>query len=126
MDKQNYKASEYINPFRAYDNVLNDIKNYNRADTVNMNELEMNKFRHLAGPAFLTSAFYPPKLVRALGKGKEFKDKNLQNRGLEDTLFDLKNNEKGIIIGLANKNIKGNQKNLFDFIFETEIKPNRK
>lgn len=85
----------------------------------------MDKFRHIAGPAYLTSAFYNPFLVEQLGRGKEFKDYFIQKRGLEDTLFDLENNKKGIEIGLANRNVKGNQKNLFDYIFETEIKPYR-
>ena len=107
---------------QRYDALLDDIKRYNRADTTNMNEQEMNTFRHIAGPAFMTSEYYNPGLVRALGYGKEIKD-IFMGRGLEDTLYDLKNNEKGIKIG---KNYKGNkQKTLFDYIYETEIKPKR-
>ena len=64
-------------------------------------------------------------LVRVLGYSKEIKDL-LMGRGLEDTLYDLQNNEKGMVIGGANKNLKGNKNNLFDFIYETEIKPYRK
>lgn len=126
MDNQNYTLWQKLNPKKIYDDLLVDIKGYNKADTTNMSELEMNKFRHIAGPAYLTSAVYHPLFVDLLGRGKEFKDQHFQKRGLEDTLYDLENNKKGIEIGLANRNLKGNQKNLFDYIFETEIKPYRK
>lgn len=107
---------------QRYDNVLNDITKYNRADTVNMNEKEMNKFRHIAGPAFMTSEYYPSALVRFLGVGKEIKD-IIQGRGLKDTYIDLKNNEKGLNIG---NEYKGQpQKTIFNYIFDTEILPNR-
>lgn len=112
-------------PMKKYNQVLDDIKDYNRADTVNMSEQEMNKFRHIAGPAYLTSRYYPGYLTRLFGLGKEHKDL-LQKRGLADTMNDLKNNELGLKIGEANKNLKSNQKTLFDYIFETQIKPYRK
>lgn len=112
-------------PIKKYNQVLDNIKNYNRADTVNMSENEMNKFRHIAGPAYLTSQYYPESLTRIFGLGKEHKDL-LQGRGIADTLTDLKNNEIGINIGKANRNLKNNQKTLFDYIFETQIKPDRK
>ena len=105
-----------------YDNLLDDIKKYNRADTVNMTENEMNKFRHIAGTAFMTSNYYPSAFIRLLGVGKEIKDL-FQGRGFKDTFFDLGNNEKGLSIG--NK-FKGNSRNgLFDHIFKTEIEPYR-
>lgn len=114
-----------LNPINKYNEILGDIKNYNRADTVNMSENEMNKFRHIAGPAYLTSQYYPKPLVRSLGYMKEIKDL-FQGRGLSDTLQDLKNNETGIVIGEANRNIQGgNQKTLFDYIFHNHIKSNR-
>lgn len=52
--------------FGKYKDTLNDIKKYNRADTVNMTENEMNKFRHIAGPAWLSN-LYTPAVVTALG-----------------------------------------------------------
>ncbi len=126
MENIKYGFFNNPNPFKVYDGVLEDIKKYNRADTTNMSELELNKFRHIAGPAYLTSKYYHPTLVNALGLGKEAKDLIFQGRGLEDTIYDFKNNQKGIEIGLANRNINRTQKNLFDYIFETEIKPYRK
>ena len=126
MENKKYGFLNNPNPLRVYDEVLEDIKKYNRADTTNMSELEMNKFRHIAGPAYLTSEYYNPALVNTLGIGKEAKDLFIQRRGLEDTIYDLQNNQKGINIGLDNRNIKRNQRKLFDYIFETEIKPYRK
>lgn len=119
MAEQNFNKWNLIG---NYNNVLDDIKKYNRADTVNMSEQEMNKFRHIAGPAVFTSNNYPAGLTRFLGYGKEVKDL-FQGRTLADTLFDLTNNETGIAIG---KEFKGKpNKTLYDYIFETEIKPNR-
>lgn len=124
MDNRN-SLYNLLTAWGKYKNVDNDIKNYNRADTVNMSENEMNKFRHIAGPAYLTSQYFSPALVNFYGAIKEGKDL-LQGRGLKDTKYDWKNNQKGINIGDANRNIKdNNQKNLFDYIFETEIKPFR-
>lgn len=124
MDKQQNKLWDYLNMYGTYNKTLDDLKKYNRADTVNMSEQEMNKFRHIAGPAYLTSRYYPGWLTNTLGYGKEVKDV-LMGRGIEDTLYDLGNNQKGIIIGQANRNVKGDKKSLFDYIFETEIKPYR-
>lgn len=123
MNNDNFLRN--LNPLNRYNEVLNDIKNYNRADTVNMSENEMNRFRHIAGPAYLTSQYYPEHIIRHLGYMKEIKDL-FQGRGLADTIQDLGNNERGINIGKANRNLKNNQKSLFDYIFETEIKPHRK
>ena len=109
----------------AYDSILSDIKNYNRADTVNMSELEMNKFRHIAGPAYLTQKLYSPEKVNTLGFLKEAKD-FLQGRGWNDGKYDFNNNQKGIEIGKAFKNTNISQKALFDYIFRTEIQPYRK
>lgn len=105
-----------------YKDVDKDIKKYNRADTVNMSETEMNKFRHIAGPAYLTSVYYTPETTRKFGRLKEAKD-FVQGRGLKDINFDLSNNEKGIELGEKSQGI--NQKTLFDYIFKTEIEPYR-
>ena len=124
MDQHKKTLSEILNPYGTYNKTLKMIEKYNRADTTNMPEKEMNVFRHIAGPAYLTSGYYPPLFTKALGWGKEAKDL-LVGRGLKDTQTDLTNNIKGINIGEANRNLKGNYKNLFDYIFETEIKPKR-
>lgn len=83
------------------------------------------KFRHIAGPAYLTSKYYSPGITNALGIGKEIKDLVFQGRGLEDTLFDYGNNQIGIGIGLGDRQINGSQKDLFDYIFRTQIEPYR-
>jgi hypothetical protein len=116
---------ELINPFAVNDKVDEDIKKYNRADTVNMTPDEMNKFRHIAASAVLTSKYYKEPYVNLLGHGKEFVDKII-GKDQSDIDFDKANNRKGREIGLANRNIKGTEKNLYDYIFKTEIEPYRK
>lgn len=120
MEKRN-KLYDLITSYGKYNDTLNDIKSYNRADTVNMTEQEMNKFRHIAGPAWLSN-YYSPLVVTGLGNLKESKDL-LMGRSKEDTIFDYWNNQKGIKIGNEKRGIP--QKALFDYIFETEIKPYR-
>lgn len=124
MDSEKISFAERLMMGKNYDKVLEDIKKYNRKDTVNMSELEMNKFRHIAGPAYLTSKYYSPGITNALGIGKEAKDL-LKKRGLEDTLYDYGNNQIGIEIGLGDRQVKGTQKDLFDHIFRTHILPFR-
>ena len=41
------KFIKQLNPLGLYDNIVDDIKKYTRADTVNMSEQEMNQFRHM-------------------------------------------------------------------------------
>lgn len=116
------KFIKQLNPKGLYDTTLDDIKKYNRADTVNMTEQEMNQFRHIAGPAILTSNYYPAGLTRFFGYLKETKDM-IQGKGLEDTKYDLKNNELGISIGLKFPN--NSNKTLYDYIFNNHIAPQR-
>ena len=117
------KFIKQLNPKGLYDNTLDDIKKYNRADTVNMSEQEMNQFRHIAGPAVLRSNYYPAGFTRFLGWSKEIKDL-IQGRGFEDTKYDLRNNEIGISIGSKYPNT--NNKVLYDYIFKNHIEPQRK
>lgn len=116
------KFKQQLDFMGTYDNVLDDIKKYNRADTVNMSEQEMNTFRHIAGPAVMTSNYYPAILTKFFGYGKEFKDLK-QGRGLTDTLYDLRNNKIGINIGKQFPNT--NNKVLYDYVFKNHIEPNR-
>ncbi|MBR6099412.1 hypothetical protein IKP85_06665 [bacterium] len=115
------KLFDLITAYGKYEDALDAIKKYNRADTVNMSENEMNKFRHIAGSALLSDIF-TPKVVTALGNLKESKDM-LVGRGLDDTLYDYGNNQRGIEIG--NKFRGVNPQSLFDYIFKTEIEPYR-
>lgn len=124
MNKQQNSLWAYLNPWGTYKNTLGLLEEYNKADTVNMSESEMNRFRHIAGPAYLTSRYFPPEITKAFGWAKEAKDL-AQGRGLKDTQNDLTNNIKGIYIGLGDRNIKGSAKTLFDYIFKTEIEPLR-
>jgi len=116
------KFKQQLDFMGTYNNVLNDIKKYNRADTANMSEQEMNTFRHIAGPAVMTSNYYPTILTRFFGYGKELKDLT-QGRGLADTLYDLKNNEIGIGIGKQFPN--NSNKTLYDYVFKNHIEPKR-
>ena len=124
MDIQENKVWDYLNPWGTYKKTLNLLEEYNKADTVNMTEPEMNRFRHIAGPAYLTSRYFSPEVTKAFGWAKEAKDL-VQGRGLADTQNDLTNNIKGINIGLGDRNVKGNANTLFDYIFKTEIEPLR-
>ncbi|MBQ3819396.1 hypothetical protein II810_03010 [bacterium] len=110
------------NKFSIYQGLLDDMKNYNRADTVNMTETEINKFRHIAGPAYFANQVTSKGNTYFLGLAKEFKDL-LQGRGLSDSMYDLENNKRGIEIGSSIKKV--DKKVLFDYIFKTEIEPYR-
>lgn len=116
------KFKQQLDFMGNYNNILDDIKKYNRADTVNMSEQEMNIFRHIAGPAVMTSNYYPAILTRIFGYGKELKDLT-QRRGLTDTLYDLKNNE--IDIGIGKQFPSKSNKTLYDYIFKNHIEPQR-
>ncbi len=116
------KFKQQLDFMGNYNNILDDIKKYNRADTVNMSEQEMNIFRHIAGPAVMTSNYYPAILTRIFGYGKELKDLT-QRRGLTDTLYDLKNNEIGI--GIGKQFPSKSNKTLYDYIFKNHIEPQR-
>ena len=121
--KNKNRLLDLVLAWSRYKDVDNDIKNYNRADTVNMSENEMNKFRHIAGPAILTSELYSPFMTKTLGKFKEAKD-ILMGRGLSDTINDLYNNDVGIELGAKSEGI--NRKTLYDYIFNPHIAPYRK
>ncbi len=121
MSKRN-KLIDILNSWGNYKSIDSDIKNYNRADTVNMSENEMNKFRHIAGPAYLTSTYYTPGVTDSLGKIKEVKDL-IMGRGFADTKNDLRHNTIGIELGEKSQGI--NKKTLFDYIFKTQIEPYR-
>ena len=58
------KFIKQLNPLGLYDNILDDIKRYNRADTVNMSEEEMNRFRHIAGTKQTLSGWNCAKFYR--------------------------------------------------------------
>lgn len=117
------KIYDLITAKRKLDQTEQDIRKYNRADTVNMNPEESNKFRHIAGSAWLTSRYYTPAITELLGNTKEIWDR-IRKGSWTDKNIDLQNNKIGIDIGDKNQGI--NQKTIFDYIFKTEIEPNRK
>ena len=43
------KFIKQLNPKSLYGTTLDDLKRYNRADTVNISEEEINRFRYIAG-----------------------------------------------------------------------------
>lgn len=118
--KNNFNKSEFG---QYYNNqLLPSLVNYNRADTVNMNEQEMNQFRHIAGTKqALSDLNWGRGLFYSLGK--EVKD-TFMGYTLEDTLFDLKNDLRAYKLHLLQPSLR--DKALYDFVFNKYIEPKRK
>ncbi len=118
--KNNFNKSEFG---QYYNNqLLPSLANYNRADTVNMNEQEMNQFRHIAGTKqALCDLNWGRGLFYSLGK--EVKD-TFMGYSLEDTLFDLKNDLRAYKLHLQQPGLR--DKTLYDFVFNKYIEPKRK
>lgn len=106
-----------------FKNIEREIMKYNRADTVNMTPAEMNKFRHIAASAYFVSNGYPDYEVELLGHIKEIKD-FCRKFNWTDSDFDIENNKTGIKIGGRLKH--RNKKEIFDYVFKTEIEPKRR
>ena len=107
----------------------NEIQRYNTADGPNMTPNEMNEFRHIAASASLIAMGHPNSIVEIFGYFKEIKDfvrdfERFYNRFKVDSLFDIRNNKKGIEIG--NKFRYMRRDSLYKYIFKTEIEPKRK
>ena len=102
-------------------NLLPDLEAFNRADTVNMNDEEMNKFRHIAGSKqALNDLGFPRGLAALLYKeGKDLKNGD----GWEDTKYDLKNDLEAVKLYFNNFGLDGD--NLYNYTFQNYIKPNR-
>lgn len=121
---------EIVKAFSEFKNIENEIVRYNRADTVNMSPNEMNKFRHIAASAYYVSKGYSEETIEFLGSLKEFYDlckqfiANYGQMNYADRNFDLNNNKRGREIG--RKFRYKNKRELFDYIFKTEIEPKRK
>ena len=101
--------------------LIPSLEDYNRADTVNMNENEMNTFRHLAGSKQSLNDLGLPRGLGAL-LYKEVKDIK-EGEGLQDTLYDLKNDARALKMYFNNPSLEGEQLN--DFVFNNYIKPKR-
>lgn len=102
--------------------LLPDLEGFNRADTVNMNNNELNTFRHTAGAK---QALNDLGLFRGLGAllFKEYEDmKNVGN--WQDTKQDLLNDARAIKMYIKNPNLEGEA--LYNHAFNTYIKPYRK
>ena len=117
--KNSFDKSEFG---QYYNNqLLPSLANYNRADTVNMNEEEMNQFRHIAGTKQTLSDWNWGKgLFYSLGK--EIKDSYLGYEP-EDTLFDLKNDLRAYKLHLLQPQLR--DKTLYDHVFKKYIEPKR-
>jgi hypothetical protein len=111
LNKLNFK-NYYTNE------LLPEIKAYNRADTVNMNENEMNNFRHIAGSA-VTAKNYGLPIGFGLSIGKEIHDIGNEN----DFINDFLNNLRGFKVNYQNPNMTNQQ--YFNHIFNKYIEPNR-
>ena len=101
--------------------IIPSLEDYNRADTVNMNEDEMNTFRHLAGSKQSLNDLGLPRGLGAL-LYKEVKDLK-GGAGLQDTIYDLKNDARALKMYFNNPSLEGEQLN--DFVFNNYIKPKR-
>lgn len=101
--------------------LIPSLEDYNRADTVNMNENEMNAFRHLAGSK---QALNDLGLLRGVGAllYKEMKD-IARGSGLQDTLYDSKNNAKALKMYIKNPQLGDDE--LKDYVFNNYIKNRR-
>ena len=101
--------------------LLPSLEDYNRADTVNMNEQEMNTFRHLAGSKQSLNDLGLPRGLGAL-LYKEVKDLK-GGAGLQDTMYDIKNNARALKLYFNNPSLDGEKLN--DYVFNNYIEPKR-
>lgn len=101
--------------------LLPDLEIFNRADTVNMNNNEMNKFRHVAGSK---QALNDLGLFRGMGAllYKEYKDIK-RDKDWADTKTDLINNGRAFKLYLKNPNLIEDK--LYQHTFNNYIKPYR-
>ena len=63
-----------VEAISEYKSIENEIRNYNRKDTVNMTPDEMNRFRHIAASAYYVSSGYEEIIIEVLGHIKEIND----------------------------------------------------
>ena len=101
-----------------YNSIVQEIEKYNRKDTVNMTPDEMNRFRHIAASAYYVSSGYEEIIIEVLGHMKEIND-YIKKGGWTDSDFDKINNAIGRKIGKQFR--YKNKKEMFDYIFKTEI-----
>ncbi len=101
-----------------YSSIVQEIEKYNRKDTVNMTPDEMNRFRHIAASAYYVSSGYEEIIIEVLGHIKEIND-YIKKGGWTDSDFDKINNAIGRKIGKQFR--YKNKKEMFDYIFKTEI-----
>lgn len=101
-----------------YNSIVQEIEKYNRKDTVNMTTDEMNRFRHIAASAYYVSSGYEEIIIEVLGHIKEIND-YIKKGGWTDSDFDKINNAIGRKIGKQFR--YKNKKEMFDYIFKTEI-----
>lgn len=114
FDKSNF--GQYYN-----NELLPSLTNYNRADTVNMSEQEMNQFRHIAGTKqALSDLNWGKGLFYSLGK--EVKDTFMGYKP-EDTIFDLKNDLRAYKLHLQQPQLRDTE--LYNYVFDKYIKPKR-
>lgn len=101
-----------------YNSIVQEIEKYNKKDTVNMTPDEMNRFRHIAASAYYVSSGYEEIIIEVLGHIKEIND-YIKKGGWTDSDFDKINNAIGRKIGKQFR--YKNKKEMFDYIFKTEI-----
>ena len=102
-------------------NLIPNLESYNKADTVNMTEEEMNKSRHIAGSAQAMQDLAFIDAIKAIF-GKEILD--ISQDGLDDTLYDLKNDLKALKLYFEHHNLTDEE--LYNYVFTKYILPDRK
>ncbi len=114
---------EVIKANNELPSLTRDMERYNTKDGPNMSPNEMNKFRHIAASAYYVSKGYSETSVVMMGDLKEAQD-FVKKLGWTDGSFDMTNNKKGREIGRKLK--YRSQREIFNYIFKTEIEPYRK
>ena len=131
MEKNNNPLLKLLNGIRAnandtpmglyYNlNLLPDLADFNRADTDNMSNNEMNKFRHIAGTKQAINDTGIRGLMYSLGN--EFYD--ITRDGWSDTKEDLKNDFRALKLHIKEPQLDSTE--LYNYVFQNYIKPYRK
>ncbi|MCM1003573.1 MAG: hypothetical protein NC408_04455 [Candidatus Gastranaerophilales bacterium] len=108
---------------RYYNYNLNPrLADFNRADTVNMSDEEMNKFRHVAGTKQVMNDWGAFNGIRAV-LGKEVRDLMTGGDSKKDTLYDLVNDARGVKLYFKQPDL--DETSLYNHVFNNYIKPYR-
>ena len=106
-----------------YYNLAPELEKFNRIDTVNMSNEEMNKFRHVAGSKQAINDMGLYGGIKTM-IGKEVKDLITPGNSKKDMLEDLKNDARAIKLHFKHPTLDGD--GLYNYVFKNHIEPYRK